>query len=246
MRDDVHALGELIGNVLQDQGGDALLERVEGDRREAIRRREGDPESAVSFALRTSDRAPAEASDLIRAFTQWFQVVNLAEKVHRMRRRQAYQARDDRPQPGGIGDCLYRLRAAGVEGPAVLEMLTSTTVYPVFTAHPTESTRRTVLRNQRRVADLMIERINPSLTAAGRRRIMDGIRSELTLAWQTEEHSRDRLTVADEREHVLFYLSEVIYRVVPAVHEEVAFWMEQVFGRPTRPEDIPCLLRFGS
>ncbi len=246
LRDDVHALGELIGNVLQEQGGDTLLKRVEGDRQEAIRRRDGDPEAAVSFAVRTSDRAPAEARDLIRAFTQWFQVVNLAEKVHRMRRRQSYQVRDDRPQPGGIGDCLYRLRAAGVEGPAVLEMLAGTTVYPVFTAHPTESTRRTVLRNQRRMADLMIERINPALTGSGRRRIMDGIRSELTLSWQTEEHSRDRLTVADEREHVLFYLAEVIYRVVPLVHEEVAFWMEQVYGLPTRPEDIPCLLRFGS
>ncbi len=246
LRDDVHVLGELIGDVLQEQGGEALLERVEGDRREAIRRRGGDPEAAVGFAIRTSDRAPAEARDLIRAFTHWFQVVNLAEKVHRMRRRQAYQARDDRPQPGGIGDCLYRLRAAGVEGSAVLEMLAGTTVYPVFTAHPTESTRRTVLRNQRRMADLMIERIVPTLTAAGRRRIMDGIRSELTLSWQTEEHSRDRLTVADEREHVLFYLAEVIYRVVPVVHEEIAFWMEQVYGLATRPQDIPCLLRFGS
>ena len=73
-------------------------------------------------------------------------MVNLAEKVHRIRRRRSYQSRSDRPQPGGIGDCLYRLKAAGVDAEGVKRLLAETTIYPVFTAHPTESTRRTVLR----------------------------------------------------------------------------------------------------
>ena len=246
LRDDVHALGQLVGEVLRDQGGDRLLEQVEADRTASIRRRDGEPEAAMEVMVRASDRAPAEARDLVRAFSTWFQVVNLAEKVHRIRRRRAYQSRSDRPQPGGIGDCLFRLKAAGIDAEGVLRLLAETTIYPVFTAHPTESTRRTVLRNQQRIADLMVERINPSLTPAERRSVADRIRFEVTTGWQTEEHPRERLTVADEREHVIFYLAEVIYRVVPALYEELYYWLEHVYELERGSFEVPCLLRFGT
>lgn len=246
LRDDVHALGAMVGEVLRDQGGPALLEQVEEDRVAAIRRRDGEPEGAVELAVRTSDRSPQEARDLIRAFSTWFQVVNTAEKVHRVRRRRAYLNRSDRPQPGGIGDCLYRLKAAGLDAGGVLELLGRLVIYPVFTAHPTESTRRTTLRNQQRIADLMMERLDPSLTPGERRSVMERIRFEVTTGWQTEEHPRERLTVADEREHVLFYLAEVIYREVPALYEEIAVWLEHVYGLAPGSFQIPCVLRFGS
>jgi phosphoenolpyruvate carboxylase len=246
LRDDVHALGGLVGEVLRDQGGEKLLEQVENDRVAAIRRRDGEPEGAVELLVRTSDRAPEEARDLVRAFSTWFQVVNLAEKVHRIRRRRTYQSRSDRPQPGGIGDCLFRLKAAGVDSGRLLELLGQLSIYPVFTAHPTESTRRTILRNQQRIADLMVERINPSLTPAERRSVMDRIRFEVTAGWQTEEHPRERLTVADEREHVLFYLAEVIYTIVPALYEELELWLEHVYELERGTYELPCILRFGS
>ena len=246
LRDDVHALGGLVGEVLRDQGGEKLLAQVEDDRIAAIRRREGEPAAAVELLVRTSDRGPVEARDLVRAFSTWFQVVNLAEKVHRIRRRRTYQSRSDRPQPGGIGDCLFRLKAAGVEAERVLELLSGIMIYPVFTAHPTESTRRTILRNQQRIADLMIERINPALTPAERRSVMDRIRFEVTAGWQTEEHPRERLTVADEREHVLFYLAEVIYTIVPALYEELEVWLEHVYGLERGTFEVPCIVRFGS
>ena len=246
LREDVHALGSLVGEVLRDQGGDELLGLVEGDRVAAIRRREGEPEGAVELIARTTDRPPQQARDLIRAFSNWFEAVNLAERVHRVRRRREYMTRSDRPQPGGIGDCLYRLKAAGLDGGQVLELLRGVTIYPVFTAHPTESTRRTMLRKQQQIADLMIERLDPTLTPTERRSVWERIRMAVTSGWQTEAHPRDRLTVADEREHVLFYLAEVVYRIVPALYEELATWLETVFG--TRPdiEGIPLLLRFGT
>jgi len=246
LRDDVHALGGLVGEVLRDQGGEALLGEVERDRRASLRRREGEPGAGVELMVRAGERAPAQARDLVRAFSAWFQVVNLAEKVHRIRRRRAYQSRSDRPQPGGIGDCLFRLKAAGIDAQGVLRMLGETTIYPVFTAHPTESTRRTILRNQQRIADLMIERINPSLTPGERRSVMERIRFEVTAGWQTEEHPRERLTVADEREHVLFYVAEVIYRIVPALYEEIEVWLEHVYGLERGSFEVPCMLRFGT
>ncbi|MSQ92665.1 MAG: phosphoenolpyruvate carboxylase [Gammaproteobacteria bacterium] len=246
LREDVHALGSLVGEVLRDQGGEALLKLVEDDRVAAIGRREGELEGTVTLDMRATDRPAQQASDLIRAFSKWFEVVNLAERVHRVRRRREYMNRSDRPQPGGIGDCMYRLKAAGLDGAQVLEQLRDVTIYPVFTAHPTESTRRTMLRNQQQIADLMIERLDPTLTPAERRSVWERIRMEVTSGWQTEVHPRERLTVADEREHVLFYLAEVIYRVVPALYEELAFWLETVFGLPPDAGNLPLLLRFGT
>ncbi len=246
LREDVHALGGLVGEVLRDQGGEALFSVVEGDRVAAIRRREGERESALELEARTRDRTAALARDLIRAFSKWFEVVNLAERVHRVRRRREYLTQIDRPQPGGIGDCLYRLKAAGLDATQVLELLSGVIIYPVFTAHPTESTRRTMLRKQQQIADLLIERLDPTLTPSEFRSVWDRVRMEVTAGWQTEAHPRERLTVGDEREHVLFYLAEVVYRIVPALYEEIALWMETVFGLPPDVGRIPLLLRFGS
>ena len=246
LREDVHALGGLVGDVLRDQGGDRLFGLVEGDRVAAIERREGRAESGITLVARTAGRDAADARDLIRAFSTWFEVVNLAERVHRVRRRREYLAHSDRPQPGGIGDCMHRLKDAGYDAQKVLELLAGVTIYPVFTAHPTESTRRTMLRKHQQIADMMLERLDPTLTPFERRSVWERIRMEVTSGWQTESHPRERLTVADEREHALFYLAEVVYRVVPALYEEIALWMQTVFGLPPELGRMPLILRFGS
>ena len=246
LREDVHALGGLVGEILREQGGEEFFGWVEGDRVAAIRRREGDPAGAAELDARARSRTPAVARDLSRAFSMWFQVVNLAEKVHRTRRRRQYLNDTDHPQPGGIADCLQRLHREGYTAAEVRDLLGRLRVYPVFTAHPTESTRRTVLRKQQRIAELMIERLDPTLTIPEKRNTWERIRTELTSAWQTEDHPRERLTVADEREHVLFYLVEVVYRIVPALYEELAFAMERVFGEPCDPSTLPDFICCGS
>ena len=172
--------------------------------------------------------------------------MNLAERVHRVRRRREYLVHSDHPQPGGIGECMYRLKDAGYDAQKVLELLAGVTIYPVFTAHPTESTRRTMLRKHQQIADMMLERLDPTLTPFERRSVWERIRMEVTSGWQTESHPRERLTVADEREHALFYLAEVVYRVVPALYEEIALWMQTVFGLPPELGRMPLILRFGS
>ena len=87
LREDVHMLGALVGEVIREQGGDALFEAVEQDRQAAIARRDGSAEGARELATRTRDVPAAQARDLVRAFSLWFEMVNMAEKVHRIRRR---------------------------------------------------------------------------------------------------------------------------------------------------------------
>jgi len=109
LHEDVHALGTLIGETLRDQGGEEFFKLVEGDRLAAIRRRQGDPDGEAELQERTDGRAPAAATDLTRAFSIWFQAVNTAEKVHRVRRRRQYLNDSSTSQPGGIADCIARL-----------------------------------------------------------------------------------------------------------------------------------------
>ncbi len=156
LRDDVHALGHLVGEVLKEQCGEALFDAVEGDRQAAIGRREGDADDSEALVVRTQGRPPDEALELIRAFATWFQVVNMAEKVHRVRRRRQYVNADAGPQPGGLQDCFARLKEHGLTLEQTLALLGQLRVEPVFAAHPTESTRRTLLRQQQRVARLLM------------------------------------------------------------------------------------------
>lgn len=246
LREDVHALGDSIGEMLREQGGDAFLELVEGDRRAAIERREREPASDADLRARTAGRSAAAATDLIRAFSIWFQAVNTAEKVHRVRRRREYLSDASKAQPGGIAACVARLRRDGCTLPDLINLIASMSIEPVFTAHPTESTRRTTLRKQQRIAQDLLDRLNPGLTGEELTTLWARVRLEITTIWQTEEHPREKLTIADEREHVLFYLIDILYRVVPHFYEEVEAALAEAFAVPRESLDLPNILRFGS
>ena len=247
LRDDVHALGALVGEILREQGGEALLQLVEADRVAAIRGRAGDAAARAELAAQVRERPPALARDLVRAFSMWFQAVNLAEKVHRIRRRRDYFVQDSqRPQPGGVEDAIATLKSQGLAAPQVAELIGSLSIEPVFAPHSTEASRRTLLRKQQRIAQRLLERLDTSLTPHEAGSIWDNIRMELTSAWQTEELTRSRLTVADEREQILFYLLEVLYRVVPAFYEELAQALQKVYGDKAAAVRVPSILHFGS
>ncbi|MGA9366346.1 MAG: phosphoenolpyruvate carboxylase [Steroidobacteraceae bacterium] len=247
LREDVHALGALVGEILLEQGGLQLFELVELDRQAAIRRRNGDEQARLELTCSVRDRPPQLAGDLVRAFSMWFQAVNLAEKVHRIRRRRTYFRQDSgRPQPSGVEDAIATLKSRGLRFEEVLSLLGSLRIEPVFAAHSMESTRRTLLRKQQRVAQHLLDRLDPMLTPQDARNLWSSIRVELTTAWQTEELPRERLTVGDEREQVLFYLIEILYRVVPAFYEEIAQALERRYGVAADSIELPAIVRFGS
>ena len=173
-------------------------------------------------------------------------MVNTAEKVHRVRRRRQYMNDSSTPQPGGLEECFAKLRSRGLSLQQVEALLGQVSIEPVFTAHPTESTRRTLLRQQQRIARLLIDRLDPSQTPGERHATVERVRTELTTGWQTAENSRERLTVADEREHVLFFLVEVIYEVIPAFYEEIEVALARVFDAAPAELRVPEVLHFGS
>ncbi|HLK70814.1 MAG TPA: phosphoenolpyruvate carboxylase, partial [Steroidobacteraceae bacterium] len=192
LREDLAALGQLLDEVLREQAGEEFFGLMLQDRLTATRWRDGDPAAVEALALRVRGRAPAMARELLRAFASWFQLANVAEKVHRIRRRREYFQRDsDRPQPGGVDDAVAELKSAGLSLPEVLKLLASLSIEPVMLAHPMESTRRTTLLRQQRLASLLLERDNATLAPYERRALLERIRSEISTDWQTEEHPRE-------------------------------------------------------
>ena len=226
LREDVRYLGALLGDVLREQGGDDLFETIESARLAARSRRRGDAAAEHQLAELLSGLEPQRAAELARAFSAYFALVNMAERVQRIRRRREY-LRSGTPQPGSLDDVLRRFAASGVTRERALRVLGEMLVIPVFTAHPTEAIRRTILAKEQRVAGLLLDRLQHTNRTPPEDAALTGqLRDEITLMWQTSEHPAVRRTVADEVEHVLFYLIDVIYRVVPALDEA----MTQAFG----------------
>jgi phosphoenolpyruvate carboxylase len=245
LREDVRRLGALVGEILAEQAGPDFLDEVERIRVAAIERREsGAPVDALAGILGGIGQDHAER--LVRAFLSYFQAVNIAERVHRIRRRRDYQRAGAGAQPGGLEDVLTRLREDGVEADEVVALLARMRIEPVFTAHPTEAVRRALLEKEQTVVHRLVEDIDRTLTPQERRAGIGRIRQALTSAWQTNETPPEKPTVADEFEHVSFYLTEVLFRVLPVFFEDFAEAMEKVYGT-IRADALPSsLLGFGS
>ena len=239
LRDDVRTLGALVGDVIREQCGDAFFQLVERARHAAIAGAD-DELHALLQGL-----APRDAETLVRAFATYFEVVNLAERIHRIRRRRDYlrSARD--PQEGSLQAAVARLAAAGVSPPQVAALLQRLRVEPVFTAHPTEATRRTLLEKEQVIGRLLVERLDPSRTPDEERAALARIREEITATWQTDPQPSARPTVMDELENVLFYLTDIVYRIVPPFSAELEQAVHNAYDVAVPPPTRP-VLRFGS
>ncbi|MEM7051997.1 MAG: phosphoenolpyruvate carboxylase [Acidobacteriota bacterium] len=245
LREDVSTLGALVGEVIREQGGGGLFECVEAARHAAIGRRLGDAAADGTLEEQVGGLEAVAAGELARSFSTYFAVVNLAETVHRIRRRRHYQ-RQGSEQREGMEETVRRLRDGGLGLEEVAALFREVRIEPVFTAHPTEATRRLVLEKDQRIVRLLVDRLDPSLTPPEEARTLARIRAEVTAAWQTEESPTLKPTVEDEREHVLFHVTRVLYRVVPPFCEDLEAALAAVYGAPAEAVHLVSPFRFAS
>ena len=246
LRDDVRILGTLVGDLLKDQGGDELFELVENARLRSIRRREDNEKAGEELADLVKNLDLSLAMEVIRAFSTYFQMVNTAEKVHRIRRRREYLQEYGQYQPGGLEETLLKLKAAGLDINALKKLFAQLRIEPVFTAHPTEPTRRTILRKEQNIVRRLIDMLNPTMTAQETYVCLQNIRLEMTTGWQTNEHPSEKMSVADELEHVLFFMTDVLYRAMPPFYEDIESAIGRVYGQEGQNVSIPGIVRFAS
>lgn len=242
LREDVKTVGALVGDILAEQRGPQFLAEVENLRRAAIRRRESNaPVAELADALAGVELE--HAGDLVRAFATYFQAVNVAERVHRIRRRRDYERQGASRQPGGLRDVLATLAAQGVSLEEVVGLLQRLRMEPVFTAHPTEAVRRALLEKERQIVTCLIDDIDRTRTPYEHRADLERMRLALTASWQTAETPPVKPSVADEFEHVGFYLSDVLYRVLPVFYELFEDALRETYGEHVA---MPTVIGFGT
>jgi phosphoenolpyruvate carboxylase len=246
LREDVHRLGTLVGELVREQGGEALFDLVETARKLSIAHREGDRAADGELKALLAALEPRTARDFIRAFSTYFQMVNMAEKVHRIRRRRAYLRDATVPQPFGFIDIFQRLQAQGVDADELERTLAGVLIQPVFTAHPTEVTRRTLLRKEHSIARYLVDMMDPYLTPNELEAMLGKVRQEMTTGWQTAERPEAGVRLRDEAEHVLFFLTDVLYRMVPPFYENLESALAGAFADRGARIRVPVLMQFGT
>jgi phosphoenolpyruvate carboxylase len=246
LRDDVRTLGGLVGDLLKEQGGEELFGFVENARLQSIRRREGNEKPGEELASLFQGLDLKFTLEVIRSFSTYFQMVNTAEKVHRIRRRREYLQDEGQYQPGGLEETLVKLKAAGVDLAGLQALLDSIRIEPVFTAHPTEPTRRTILRKEQNIVRHLVDMLNPTMTSQEKHVAIQNIKLEATTGWQTDEHPSEQMTVADELEHVLFFVTDVLYRMIAPFYEDLENAALRIYGDDAKDLKVPVMIHFAS
>jgi phosphoenolpyruvate carboxylase len=246
LRDDVRLLGELLGQVLREQEGSELLERVERVRALAKSARSGG--AGGDFDTLSAELAPVPvgaALPIARAFAHFLNLANIAEQHHRIRRRRAYQ-RDPSagPQRGSCEEVFPRLVAGGVQAARLYEAVSTLHIELVFTAHPTEIARRTLVHKYNRIARALGRRDREDLTAAERDAVTADLLREITAAWGTSEIRQQRPTPLDEVRGGLTLFQESLWEALPRYVRAVDRALRATTGRPLPASVIP--VGFGS
>ncbi len=234
LREDIRFLGRLLGDVLREQEGPDAFETVETIRQTAVRfRREDDRKAAAELdrLLKKLDRD--QTTSVVRAFSYFSHLANIAEDQHHNRRRRAHALTGSPPQAGSLIRTLQALSEAGMSGKAVRDFLSSALIMPVLTAHPTEVQRKSILDAQREIARLLAERELP-MTQRERERNTLHLRGCVTTLWQTRMIRENRLAVADEIDNALSYYDASFLRVIPALYLDLEEDLDTTFPAPRR------------
>jgi phosphoenolpyruvate carboxylase len=256
LRRDVRSLGAILGQVISEQTGQELFESVETLRRLLIEHRDS---TRPSPGESPSEELMSEAQQLIsnmdlprayqvtKAFATYFELTNLAETNHRKRRRRAGKLdRDHAPLPGSFRGTLLRMKESGMSAQDSLAALRQIQITPVFTAHPTEVARQTVLLKRRRITK-QLERLDRlPLTPQDAEICENNIRAEVTSLWQTDEVRLTKPTVDDEIRMGLRYFRLSLFDTLPRIYEEIVESFRDVYGLELDESSVPNIVHFGS
>jgi phosphoenolpyruvate carboxylase len=250
LKEDIRLLGRLLGNVLREQEGETVFQVVETIRQTAVRfRRESDPNSGAELDKLLKKLSRDETISVVRAFSYFSHLINIAEDQHHIRRRRAHLLAGSTPQQGSVAHALSTLNDAGVPGATVRAFFRDALISPVLTAHPTEVQRKSILDAEIQIAHLLAQRDQP-LTPKELERNTELLHASIATLWQTRMLRYSKLTVADEIENALSYYRITFLRELPALYAdietEVARRFPQRHDRAAPPNELPSFVQMGS
>jgi phosphoenolpyruvate carboxylase len=249
LRARVKLLGKLLGNVLRAQAGGHVLVAVETLRKGYISLQEQEsPRRRARLTKLISKLDPDTLTHVVRAFSTYFSLVNLAEEAYQ------YKARTEQIRKGGplwMGSFDHTLRqfhAQGIGAEQLQVLLDKLAYIPVFTAHPTEAKRRTILEALRRIFVTSEELDDPRIGEEEEAAIIRRLQSEIQILWKTDEVRAKRPQVRDEIRNGLFYFQESLFDAVPRMYRGLEKGIKRIYGAELEhtPVTVPSFLRFGS
>ena len=255
LRRDVRSLGMLLGEVLREQAGEDLFAHVEALRQGTIRRRDAEARGHAEEAARHAAAAlelvhslPAGRAILLtRAFAFYFELINLAETNHRKRRRIALRLSGQAGrQRGSLEGTLSAMRRVGIGADEAMDWLRRVLIVPVFTAHPTEAARRTVMFKRRRIGEFLEALDRIPIPERDLARLEQLVLAEITSLWQTDEVRSRRPTVYDEIKMGLDYYDVSIFETLPSLYREISEALHASYNLEIEVHELPLVLNFGS
>jgi phosphoenolpyruvate carboxylase len=247
LKEDTRLLGRLLGDVLRAQTGESGYARIESIRQTAIGLRRASADDAPSIKDELSgllNELPiAQTLEVVRAFSYFSHLANIAEDVHQNRRRRAHAIAGSPPQAGSIAHALERLHAAGVDESALRGVLAEALVSPVLTAHPTEVQRKSILDAEREIARLLQWRDRSTLTPEEDEAMRAGLYRQVLSLWQTAMVRLTTLQVSDEIDNGLAYYRYTFLDEIPRLYTALEDRFAREYGTALA---APPLLRMGS
>ncbi len=249
LRENIRWLGRLLGEVIHAHEGQGMFDTIESIRQNAVAfRRDNDPVAALALNQILEGLSQEQVNLVVRAFTYFLQLSNIAEDHDQHRQRRQRQLTDSTAERGSVRHTISQLIEQGHDHHAIRKLLEDACLMPVLTAHPTEVQRKSTLDNHHAIAGLLPQRDQP-LTADEEQRLQRALLGRITTLWQTRLLRNTRLQVADEIENALTFYRQTFLRQIPALYADMAEWLQaqpesSPFGPP--PEPLPPFLRMGS
>ncbi len=239
-------LGRLLGDAVRDCEGDVLFQVVEDVRQLAVQfRRDDDPEARAELARRLDGLDIEAAISVVRAFSYFSHLANIAEDQDKNRRFRLDRLGGLPQEDGSLVLAIERMKAAGVAPARLRAVLGQALVSPVLTAHPTEVQRRSILDRQLAIARLMADRDRSALTKDEQADGEQALRREIDTLWQSRMLRLVKPTVRDEVENALAYHRSTFLTEVPRLCAQLEDLLEREFPG-SEPWQLPPLLRIGS
>ncbi|MBS0348108.1 MAG: phosphoenolpyruvate carboxylase [Proteobacteria bacterium] len=249
LRRDIRQLGQLLGDTVRAQHGEAAFELIERIRRLSTGFHRLDDEALRQELAATLDGlSPEQTTQVVRAFSYFSQLVNIAEDQDQLRRRRAAQLAGEAPAPGSVDVALRRAFDSGLDTEALREVFQSAEISPVLTAHPTEVQRKSILNCQQAIARLLDERDRMQLTPDEQEANADALRRAVLTLWQTRMLRFSKLSVMDEVSNGLSYFDATFLTELPRVYARLEDRLARAEGKNDDADtpELPSFLKVGS
>lgn len=245
LREDIRLLGRMLGDTIRELEGEPIFDLVETIRQTAVRfRREQDQDARRELEAILDSLSHKETIAVVRAFSYFSLLSNIAEDLHHNRRRRAHLRAGSPPQDGSVTLTLQRVVTQGIETEQLEDFFKNALIAPVLTAHPTEVQRRSTLDYQLTIQRLLKERDRTQLTPNELRHNEEGLRTAIQTLWQTRMLRSVRLTVQDEIENGLIYYHYTFLRQLPYIYAKIEDVLERYMSAAV--PKIASFLRIGS